>query len=524
MSARTTLFQLLPWQGGVNTALDFSMIPAKQLVQADHAVFSTRSSRKKRDGINFDWDDASNASNSIIAQQDYWFGVSSKTQIRVALSDNKTLYKYNSSGARTSITVDGTTTAWSAAITQASLLTFNNKLLIAVDGTSNKVRTWDGSGSILDLQGTPPEASILQEHIGRVWANDKTNRDRLHYSTTGNEQEWQGVGDSGALDIGIGDGDPEGITAIFPTFQGVLFVAKRTKLYKVVGDAPENFQVILVSSGIGCVSPSIATVDQTDLIYISERGFHSLSATNAYGDFEGAYLSKDIQTTFNNDFTNSRLKYIRTAYISNLNSVAFAVTDESVGTGTNNTIWLYNFEEKAWYRWPDVSCQSLVAIRDADKTRLYLGTNTNRVAKAQNGTNYDISTSGTNTAILFTVKTGLIFPDQSPYTIKGFKNFALFYKPKGPHTITCTLKIDNFESQPLTFSQTGSLDLLGSTFVLGESTLDYSVTMAPYSMSIDGYGRGFQLTIEQSGIQEEVEIQGFAVEYENAGTQQEVTV
>src|SRR5690606_5211037 len=123
----------------------------------------------------------------------------------------------------------------------------------------NKVRQWDGSGKIIDLAGSPPEASFLREYLGRVWCNDKNDKDRLHYSTPGNEEEWGGVGDSGAIDIGIGDGDPEGITNAF-VFKGVLFVAKRTKLYKILGDTPETFHVVLVSDGIGCVSPSYAAV------------------------------------------------------------------------------------------------------------------------------------------------------------------------------------------------------------------------------------------------------------------------
>ena len=45
MPARTQLFQLLPWIGGVNTSQDDSLIPPNQLVRADNCIFDTKGSR-----------------------------------------------------------------------------------------------------------------------------------------------------------------------------------------------------------------------------------------------------------------------------------------------------------------------------------------------------------------------------------------------------------------------------------------------------------------------------------------------
>ncbi len=523
MSDRTNVYKQLPWVGGVNTSLDSAMIPQNQLIRGQNCVFDTRGSRKKRDGINYDWDDQSNASNSIIGIMDFWYGTSSRTQSVTALSNNKTFYKYSSGGARSALSLDSGATAWSSNITTCSFVVLNNLLITAVDGSGNVMRKWaGGSNNIFDLGGTPPQASIIREHQGGLWANDKTNLDRIHYSTTANPEEWNGAGDSGALDIGVGDGDPSGITAIFPTFKGDLFVAKQTKLYRIRGDAPENYDVKLVSSGIGCVSHnSICTIDQDDIFFISEKGVHSLLATDAYGDFEGAYLSVDIQKTFNDNWRKDRLKYSHGAYLSNINSALFAVTDSEVSTGENKALWLYNIPLKAWYEWPDVSCQALAVVTDSDKKRAYLGSSTNRIGKTLNGTNWDVDTSGTDRAIPYFIQTGIIYPDTNPYAVKAFKRFGLIYNPRGPHTITVTFTIDNFAPQSLVFSQIGSTDKLDDDFILDESILDYSVVMSPYTVTIDGYGRGFQLQIEQNGIEEEVEIQGFLVEYEGADSQQE---
>lgn len=371
---------------------------------------------------------------------------------------------------------------------------------------------------------TPPVASIVRSHLGRLWCNDKTNLDRLHYSSTENAEEWNGTGDSGAIDIGVGDGDPDGITAIFPTYKGELFVAKRTRLYRVSGQDPDTAAVTLVSSGIGCVSHNgIAQIDQDDMAFVSERGFHSLAVTDAYGDFEGKYLSQKIQGEFNDDFVHSRLKYIKATYVSSINSVVFAVTNERYGSTSNNALYLYHTLLGVWYTWPNISCEALFIARDSDKIRFYLGTTTGRITQCLTSNDFDTTSTGGTTAIPFKQVTGLIYVDDNPYTIKGFKKFALIFRPLGEQTVTVKIRIDNYQEQAIAFALESASDLLGSTFILGTSLLGTTLVQGPYTKSIDGYGRGIQITIEHNSAGQPIDIQGFAIEYEMAGTQQEVS-
>ena len=395
--------------------------------------------------------------------------------------------------------------------------------------SSSESTTADTGGSI---GVAAPLASILREHQGRILCNDKTRPDRLHYSETHNHTKWGGVGDSGALDIGIGDGDPDGITAISPSFKGNVFIGKRSRLYRIYGNDADLWVVEPVSSGVGVVSHnSFAAVDQSDLFFVSDRGVHSIAATDAYGDFENTYVSSDIQRTFNNEWDRSRLKYCHAAYVDNLNSYVLAVTEKSgkgrtnTSTTENNALWLYNIPFKAWYRWADISCQALCVASDADKKRLYLGQSNGRLARAENASFYDISSAGDQMPVRMRLVTGLLFPDQAPHLTKALKRFLLYYKPTGTHNVVVTLRIDNFPADPvnsLSFSETSSSDLLGSTFVLGTSALGYSAVMAPYSRFIDGYGRGVQVTLESNSVGADVEIQGFAIEFEPAGSQPEV--
>lgn len=583
--------QFFPWVGGVNTALDPSVIPQMQLTKADHVLFGTRGSRKKRDGINYNWDSASSGSANINGLHEFSYGNTSRTRKFVGVDDGKHVYSYTtgnaSSSTRSADLFAGT--AWGSAVTQAVMETFTNLCVISVDGSSNVMKKWTGSGNVADLgvntvtgdthtsttidnlsstagfvvgasisgtnvaanttitaitsataitvsnattgttagvtltiTVTPPQASMVRSWLGRLWCNDKTNLDRLHYSETGNAEIWNGLGDSGALDIGVGDGDTTGITAIFPPYHGALYVAKRTKLYKVTGDSPETFQVTLVSDGIGCVGPlAVCAVDQDDIYFVSDRGVHGLSMTEQLGDFPISFLSADIQPTVNDLWVGTRRKYIVAKYVPNLNSVVFAVTDSTTGQSYNNTLWFYNIPLKAWFPWPNVPCQSLIVANDDDKKRMYIGGNTSRLARAQTGLNYDVSTGGSNVAISYTVKTGLLFPENQPFLMNTFRRFILYYRPQGTHTITVSLKIDNGAAQSIAFSQVDTGSVLGTTLTLGSSALGYTFVMAPYAQTIDGHGRGIEVTITQSGIQEDAEIQGFAIEYEPAGTAEE---
>lgn len=619
MPARTSLFQLLPWTGGVNTSTDDALIPPNQLAQADNVLIGTNSSRAKRDGFLYNFDDNMAADSPMYGLHEFWFGTTSKVQKHIGINEDREVRVYTSGGISTLLIDSGR--PWVGTTDLPSSLTFNNRAIMAANGASNLIKVWDGltpdyqdlknvydlglansgrsssgftrmlvleeafkglvgdyvvvsgatgalasqyngtfevltitttnvendtityagatslsdvpaNDAALTVDGTAPQASILREHLGRIWSNDKTNIDRLHYSGSFNHTQWQGLGDSGALDVGIGDGDPEGITAIFPTFKGEIFVAKRTKLYRVSGTSPESFTVSLVTGGIGCISHNaIAAVDQDDMFFVSEKGVHSISATASFGDFSAAFVSADIQKTFVTNFSRARLKYCKAAYNPEINSVAFAFTDTNLPNFTqttldvNNCVWLYNVIQKAWYRWPDVPCSGLMVATDGDKKRFYFGSHSGRLIKAASGNAYDIDYNGDPLGIKFIVVTGQLNVDGSFYNVKGFKRFILYYKPEGTHVINVSVKIDNVpldDVNQLTFNETPLGVLLGVDFILGVSELGSDIRLAPYSRSIDGYGRSCKVRIEQTGINQQVDIQGLGIEFEAAGTSPEV--
>jgi hypothetical protein len=446
----------------------------------------------------------------------------SSTEFKISLTPGGTNVNTASTGTGThSIQVASTTVPFgSSVLTEANSIVFGNRYILAVSGLTNKPIYFDPYGmsntsEYFLVGGFAPACSILQEHLGRLWTNDKTS-DLLHYSTTGDFEEWQGIGDSGALDIVPGDGDPTGITAIFPPFKGRLIVAKRDRSFQVTGFTPEDWTIEPLSNGIGCEShASVVAVDMDDVLFFSRRGIHSVKSTANFGDFEAGYISTKIKPSFD-DIQKSYLADTQGVYVPELNAVAWNVTER--GNTLSNAIWLYSVNTKEWFRWPDQTPIALCTHQDSNgKQRLMWSTSDGKLRRAQNGDYTDL----TSTAILYKIQSGTIYPDSNPATIKGFKKISFLYKPKGRYQFTLKVWIDNMTVQTVSFAAGVTGAKLGTTMTLGSSVLGSDTVFAPFTVPIDGFGRGLRFEITNYNTDEQVEIYGYMIEWEPAGTAQE---
>lgn len=616
MARRTTIFQKVPWTGGVNTSVDSGVLSPNDLVQADNVQFATSGSRLKREG--FDYFDtampavikrsssgttrtlqfassiniagtvdhilvvgekitvagASVASYNgsftvatittttntndtitytgvgslaealttetaatvtrnydIIGVHDLWyFDAASNTmdQELVAFTSQGFLFKYDANGKRTQITMSGSgaTALVSSTFSSCDMRTFNNKLILTMDGAGNTPKYYDPmvANEWKDLASNAPDASIMMEHLGRLWMNDKDNPDRLHYSETFDETLWQGLGDSGAIDFAIGVGDPTGISVIMPPLKGRMIVCKGERVAQLLGDSPETFFFDDLSRGVGGISHKAAvSFDMDDVLYMSRRGIHSVVATDQFGDFAGRFLSSKIQPTFN-EWSAGRLQYTQGTYISKLNTVAWTVAED--GQTKANAVWLFNptipgdnpTQPGEWFRWPNLYLQSISTRLSSDTQRIIGGNNAGRIMIGQNGEYTDFETDG----ISYRLKSGTIYPDGNSQTIKGFKKFGLLFRPRGRFNFTVYVKVDSLPAQAMTFEQSVTGELLGSEFVLGQSVLGNTTILAPYVKDLEGFGRGMTIEIFQTGTDAQIEVYGFLVEFESADIADEV--
>lgn len=365
------------------------------------------------------------------------------------------------------------------------------------------------------LGGNPPDFFVSTVFLGRLWTNDKDEPDRLHYSATGDCEQWQGASDSGAIDIDPGDGDDVGISAVF-AYQNILYVAKGAKLYRIRGESPETFSIEPVTQGFGVEShKGVVAVDNRDVAFVSRRGFHSTRATDQYGDTETAFLSKKIQPTFNS-WSKSRLKHTQGTYIPELNSIAFAISE---GGANQDNLWLYNVDGGQWYRWPNVECYAVSRRLTASGYKLVFSNNSGRVSQAQNGTYTDYSTD----SITYTIQTGTVYPGNDAVSRKGFKSLSVIYRPQGRYRFAVEVKVDNFDSQLLIFEDSNPGNALGVSFILGESLLAVSGKLQPFTRALDGHGIGCDINIINDELTDQVEIYGIVLEYEAQDIRQEAS-
>jgi hypothetical protein len=422
-----------------------------------------------------------------------------------------------------------TTTTYGATLPTAAVetvvtLPFNNHLLIALSGLGNKVVYYDPNVSDkYQLLVGAPDMSVLWEYQSRVWGNDKTDQDRVNFSPPFDDLTWNGFGDSGAMFIGAGDNDPLGITNGYK-YKDLLIVSKQSHRYRITGDSPEDYFIQAISEGLGNEGAFAIPVDEQDVVFLSHRGIHSQSTTDQYGDTVSTYLSAKIKPTFNT-WEPSLLRFSQGAWIPELNSFAISVAEQ--GHTQPNSVWLYNIETQipresvkgAWYRWPNVSCTALSRQYTNSKYKLIFGTKDGRIIRAQKEHSFtDFSTDG----IPYRVKSGTVYVDNDPQTLKAFKKFTLLYRPKGNFSFNVNVKIDNFAVQGFSFNQISGLDLLGINFILGSSLLGSSATLAPFTFSMEGVGRGLTMEITQPSKEEQIEVWGYMIEWEPAGTAQEV--
>jgi len=423
-------------------------------------------------------------------------------------------------GTHTVTPQDAPGTYTAAQATRVLFSVINERLILSFDALGIVPRQYDpvNSGSRYDvLPGSPPDFFLQRNYQGRIFANQKDRPDLLHYCETGNPYRWNGFGDSGAIPIREGDGDRAGIQVIFPPFKQRLWVAKGQKTYQLAGDSPETYVILDVTEGLGANAPAAAVpVDLDDVMYVSDKGFHSLAATDAYGDFRGAYLSEKLQNTFGT-WEQSRLDYMQGVYIQPLNSLCFMVSEADV-TDRASALWFYHVPGKRWYRWPSLDAQCIAVGLYQGRKTLFYGTSNGRLVRTQAvGLYADFG----DQVVPYNIKTGTIYPDGNAQTIKAFKKLSFYFRPRGSFSFTATVKIDNFPSQAVTFNQASQGAELGEDFVLGSSVLSFDNVFAPFTEQIDGFGRGCTIEITQNGLEEQVEIYGFAIEYESADLEQE---
>lgn len=116
----------------------------------------------------------------------------------------------------------------------------------------------------------------------------------LQYSAAGDPTTWSPVVGAGELAVG------EQIIKLQSVVGGdtsVLLVYTSSRIYGLYGDSTSDFRLVLLASDIKVDPNSIQMLDRP--VFLTENGLTTLSASDAFGNFEASSLSKQVAPFLN---------------------------------------------------------------------------------------------------------------------------------------------------------------------------------------------------------------------------------
>lgn len=518
---RTRPGRVFPWVGGLNALNDPQLVPPTHCVFLEDFVLDRDGTKKLRGGQTKYNSAALTGTAAVDGGYHYKKAGSSADTFKTMAISNQAIYKADEDGTFDDIT--GTSFIESGAYPDFTV--FSNDLIISWITASTASYTplvWSQSGNVAALSSDAglPDFGFSTNYNGRLAAaGDPGNKSRLYFSklldaTT--SSAWTAATnpqDPFYIDIQPNDGDK--ITGLAEAF-GRLFAFKENSIYALEGVLQNELRtsqsaVMTKESGsvlagkVGSVNHSVIVPTGNDVFFLSNRGAHSLIATDASSELEQAFVSFAIQDFYLNGLNHNQHDQWRGIFAPDINSVLWAVT--RLGSTNNDLIMGFNIEIREWFFW-NISAASLF-VRDVDGIlRTYAGGYDGFVRLINDQT----SLSDDGSAYTAKVKTPVL-DFGAPDRLKKVKHVTFFYVPKGSWSATVNYTFDNSSIQTQTFALDGGSGAILGEFVLGVDILG-SGTLEPKSVPIEGVGKTFQMEITSSGVAgQDFELLGYQVDY-----------
>lgn len=422
--------------------------------------------------------------------------------------------------------VDGT---WDAIATgkeankQPCFCVFKDDLIIATTSNTDVPVVWDQS-TLANLGGTPPNFAFAVEHRNRVHAAGvATNPSRLYYCELLDHEDWTGDG-AGSIDVAPDDGDR--IVGL-ASHKGALVIFKGPhvgSIWVLTGSSPSGDDPFILQpfiKGVGAINHNTIVRAGTaasgeDLVFVSPIGIHSLNATEKYGDFTEAFLSRPIQTWFDRQLNKTVLPASWGVNDRSRGRVLWTVAP-SGGTAKTEILALdYRFQPFRWARWVNyVGANCLALLEVTGEQRVFAGMTTGYVQQ--------LDVAGT-----LSLPGPLAYTAQWALPALSFGSFAqtksiekgyLLLTPKGAYSLDLIVKRDAEASVTTAISQAGSGGVLGA-FVLGTDTLG-STGHRVKSFGVDGTFREVELTLRQNVTGQDMEPHALELHVQYTGVSDE---
>lgn len=490
-------------------------VAANKMVIADNILIASAPTRRRRGGMekfhtgSYDQTVSYPASGtSIRGIIEYWrtASLAGNPTSDIFLHQGTKVWSIDN---RTSVGVNRTGSLSLSATGVPSYQVFNQKLYFCSTVTADGYNKWDGASASAVAATAPADGvgKYLCAHLGRmIMAGNNDFPFTVYYSSALDPEDWTDTGpsDGGSLELDD-NGDPQGITGIV-SFQNRLYVFTRRSTYEITGTTPETFVVQKISDGIGCIAHSTIVVVPNDVIFASDRGVHSLRQLNSGRQTETQFLSRDIQRMWVELINSGRFVQLQASYDETINSYMVSVVSRT--DTANSDVLVYNIEFGTWTLWKNINARALSVAYLNNKRQIIVGRENGTIAYLGRESRTDFG-SGYSSRF----KTGVLYPG-GDYTVeRRFVSVTILASSTAPASVSVSWNVDGQRTGVKAVNLTAGEDLLGTTFVLGQSTLGIGQYL-PYTISIDEHGHGLQLdvTVQSSG---DVEFYGFILEVED---------
>lgn len=500
---------IFPANKGLFSSIPATLIKHEELNKSNNLIHTTHGSRRTRPGIDPYYVSGFGSDNPVQALFDFYRTNAGVKNQKVVAVENGRVFADSANGSFTNIT--GVVPTFSSTI-PCSMDALVGFLVIGRQGLAPL--KWQQSGTVSLLGGSPPNGWMIRRHLSSIWsAGDASNPEVLSKSDTENPEEWA-LGTADSFNIDLGDPDPVGITGISPSFYNRIYVGKWDAIYEIQTYSGVT-QVVPFIQTIGFASHNAIVATQTDLLFPSVRGIHSLQTSQNYGDIDSTFISFPVQDIWNSivDFTKSQL--MSAAFIPEYNS--YLITFPRRGSTNFDTLG-FNIQTGDIFYWEGFNASFFTLFRDSYKrTRLMIGTTQGNIGLGKTMSDTDFTDFLEAFGSGFT--TGSIFPTYQPKSVWQFKQLTVFFRPQGHTPIQVAYKIDNKDVGEVSIDQSGTGGTPLGSFLLGSTTLGGNITYTQITKEIQGYGNSIQLdaSVDPEDTSIGMEIYGYEIECEQVG-------
>lgn len=219
-----------------------------------------------------------------------------------------------------------------------------NDLCLMANGISaDGPKKWDGT-ILSNLGGTPPATAFkMHAHRGRVWAIERQNKMMASHSALNNPEDWTTANNAGYIDFRyVLPGGDELLD--IATFVDLLVFFFRNHIVIYSGSNPTSsgdFVMTQCISGVGVVDTGTVQALGTDMSFLSSSGVKTLRQVVSTGALDVGDMSEHINPLIRGDIQAGSPGSFSVAHLPRLGWLMQSIKD---------TVWLYNYQRKAWAR------------------------------------------------------------------------------------------------------------------------------------------------------------------------------